>query len=258
MRRAPCRTCKNSLPIAKMYVIDGVMVCEPCGTRRVTEGKLGGRALVVERALDPTLCAQCGADKGDTEWLKVAGSPLCFQCRQRFYEVPYPAWMRVALIALTLAAAYAVWHGEQYVEAGVARARGERLLAEQQYARAAVELRQVLAAGSESEDVLLMAVKAYLLAGDYEHARLLMNGHPRFATGPLYYEVLKLWERAVKANDLAAEARRLTAQQDYAAAAAKAREAALLYPEMAALGATAQALEAQANAPAPAAGKAAR
>lgn len=261
MRRAPCRTCKNPLPIAKLYVLDGVLVCEPCATRRVADAQAGGRQVVVERAQDPTICAQCGADRGDQDWLKVAGTPLCFRCRQRFYEVPYPAWMRVSLLLLALLAAYAVWHGEGYVEAGLARARGERLLAAGRPAAAALEFRQVLDAGSESQDVLLLAVRSYLLAGDYEHARLLMNGHARFQTSALYYEVLKSWERAVKANDLAGEARALAARRDYAAAAAKARAAAELYPEMAALAAEAASLATQAAAPPPAAapaGKAAR
>jgi len=248
MRRAPCRTCKNPLPIGKLYVIDGVMVCEPCATRRVKDAQAGGREVIVEHAQDPTICQRCGADRGEQDWLKVAGTPLCFQCRQRFYEVPYPAWMRVSLLLLATLAAYALWHGEQYVETGIALARGERLLEEKQYLAAAVELRQVLEAGSESQQVLLLAVKASLLAGDYERARLLMNGHPRFQTGPLYYEVLKLWERAVRANDLAAEAQKLASQHDYAAAAAKAREAAQLYPEMASLGKTAENLSAQASA----------
>lgn len=262
MRRAPCRTCKNPLPIGKMYVIDGVMVCEPCATRRVQDAQAGGRQVVVEHAQDPTVCAQCGADRGEQDWMKVAGTPLCFRCRQRFYEVPYPAWMRVSLLLLALLAAYAVWHGEQYVEAGIALARGEKLLAQARYAEAAVELRQVLQAGSESDQTLLETVKAYLLAGDYEHARLLMNGHPRFESGELYYEVLKIWERAVKANDLAGEAQQLAAQQDFAAAAGKAREAAELYPEMSSLGKSAADLTAQASAAPPpaqlAAGKGAR
>ena len=243
MRRAPCRTCKNPLPIGKLYWLDGVMVCEPCATRRVKDAQAGGRQVVVEHAQDPTICATCGADRGDQDWMKVAGTPLCFRCRQRFYEVPYPAWMRVSLLALLLLAAYAVWHGAQYVETGLALARGERLLGQARYAEAAVELRQVLAAGSESDETLLETVKAYLLAGDYEHARLLMNGHPKFETGDLYYEVLKIWERAVKANDLAMEAQKLAAGHDYGSAAAKAREAANLYPEMGSLGKSAEGLE---------------
>ncbi|MBI2678135.1 MAG: hypothetical protein HYX28_05090 [Candidatus Koribacter versatilis] len=247
MRRAPCRTCKTPLPLAKMYVIDGVTVCEPCGTRRVQDAQAGGRELKIVRALDPTICAECGADKGETEWLKVAGAPLCFQCRQRFYEVPFPVWLTLGLLVIVGLAAFAVWHGSGYVEAGKALLAGRRLLAERQYAPAAAELRRALDAGSESETVFLLTAKAYLLAGDYEHARLLLNGRARYeASGALFNEVQKIWERAVAAHDMASEAARLEREGKLADAATKARAAAGLYPEMASLDARAKALEAQA------------
>lgn len=244
MRRAPCRTCKTSLPLAKMYVLDGVTVCEPCATRRAQDAKSGGRELKIARAVDPTICAECGRDKGETEWLKVAGAPLCFKCRQRFYEVPFPAWVRFGLLAIVGLAAFALWHGSAYVEAAQSLLAGERMMEQQHYAAAATELRQVLDAGSESDRVFLLTVKAYLLAGDYAHARLLLNGRPRFAArGALFNQVTEIWERAVKANDLADEAAKLAHEGKLAAAAAKAREAATIYPEMTALDANAKALE---------------
>lgn len=247
MRRAPCRTCKTSLPLAKMYVIDGVTVCEPCGTRRVKDAQSGGRELKIMRALDPTICAECGADKGETEWLKVAGAPLCFRCRQRFYEVPFPAWLTLGLMVITAVAAFAVWHGGAYVAAGKSLLAGRRLLAERQYAPAAAELRRALDAGSESENVFLLTAKAYLLAGDYEHARLLLNGRTKYeASGALFNEVQKIWERAVAANDMASEAARLEREGKVGDAAAKMRAAATLYPEMASLDASAKALEGRA------------
>jgi hypothetical protein len=233
--------------MAKMYAVDGVIVCEPCGTRRAKDAAAGGRTLKIERALDPTICAECGRDKGDTEWLKVAGAPLCFKCRQRFYEVPFPAWVQLGLVIVFALAAYAVWHGAIYVEAGNALVRGERLLEQKQYPAAAAALHGVLDAGSESDTVFLLTVKGYLLAGDYEHARLMLNGHPKYeARGALFADVQKIWERAVAANDLSAEAAKLAEKQQYAAAAEKARAAAELYPEMAALDANAKTLEGQA------------
>src|SRR5947208_13413681 len=144
MRRAPCRTCKTPLPLAKMYVIDGVTVCEPCGTRRVKDAATGGRELKIVRALDPTICAECGADKGETEWLKVAGAPLCFKCRQKFYEVPFPAWLTLGLLAIFAVAAFAVWHGSGYLEAGKSLLAGRHMLQQGQYAAAAAELRRTL------------------------------------------------------------------------------------------------------------------
>ncbi|MDP9267076.1 MAG: tetratricopeptide repeat protein [Acidobacteriota bacterium] len=247
MRRAPCRTCKTSLPLAKMYALDGVTVCEPCATRRAQDAQAGGRALKIERAVDPTICSECGADKGETEWLKVAGAPLCFKCRQRFYEVPFPAWVQFGLLAIVALAAFALWHGSAYVEAAQALLAGERLLEQQQYASAATELRTVLEAGSESDRIFLLTVKAYLLAGDYERARLLLNGHPKYeARDALFREVTQIWERAVAANDLAAEAARLAREGKLGAAARKMREAATLYPEMPALDAAAKTLAAQA------------
>src|SRR5256885_172812 len=233
MRRAPCRTCKTPLPLAKMYVIDGVTVCEPCGTRRVKNAQAGGRELKIVRALDPTICAECGADKGDSEWLKVAGAPLCFKCRQRFYEVPFPAWLTLGLLAIVALAGFAVWHGSGYVEAGKSLLEGRRLLAAQQYAPAAAGLRRALDAGSESETIFLLTAKAYLLAGDYEHARLLLNGRTKYeASGALFNDVQKIWERAVAANDMANDAARLAHEGKLSEAAAKARAAAELYPEM--------------------------
>src|SRR3954470_17448027 len=231
MRRAPCRSCKTQLPMAKMYAIDGVIVCEPCGTRRAKDAAAGGRNLKIESALDPTICAECGRDKGETEWLKVAGTPLCFKCRQRFYEVPFPAWLTLGLLAIFVLAAFALWHGSVYVEAAQSLRAGERMMDQRQYASAAAEFRQVLDAGSESDTVFLLTAKAYLLAGDYEHARLLLNGRAKFeARGPLFNDMQAIWGRAVQANDLAADAGRLAQAGNLTVAARKAREAATLYP----------------------------
>jgi tetratricopeptide (TPR) repeat protein len=241
--------------MAKMYVVGGRRLCEPCATKRATDERAAGKQPRIERALDPTVCAECGADKGDTEWLKVGGTPLCFQCRQRFYEVPFPAWTLLTLFVVFAVLGYALWHGSGYVESGATLARGERLLAEGQYAPAAAELRQVLASGSESESIFLQTVKACLLAGDYEHAKLLMNGRTHFdANSRMFLEVDKIWDRAVTANDLAAEARRLAQAGESAKAAAKMQEAAALYPEMAELQQDAKNFEATAAAePAPSA-----
>jgi tetratricopeptide (TPR) repeat protein len=247
MRRSRCSSCSTSLPITKMYVVGGKLLCEPCGTRRVGKVRAAEQEITIERALDPTICAECGADRGETEWLKVGGNPLCFKCRQRFYQVPYPAWVLLVVAALFALAGYALWHGYAYFETGQALVEGERHLEEGQYAVAAAELRRVLAAGSESDRVLLEAAKAYLLAGDYEHARLLLNGHPRFEeTGALFAEVQKVWERAVKANDLADEARKAARAGDYTLAAGKMRDAAALYPEMPSLAEDAKTLATQA------------
>jgi hypothetical protein len=230
-----------------MYVVDGRRLCEPCATKRATEMRASGREPEVLRSLDPTICAECGADKGDTEWLKVAGTPLCFRCRQRFYEVPFPAWVLLLLLLMAGLAAFAAWHGWQYAESGIALANGQRFLAQERYGAAATEFHAVLEQGSESDRVLLLAAKAYLLAGDYEHARRLLNGHARFNyTGTLFFEVQGIWDRAVKAEDLAAEAEKL-APADPAAAAAKMREAAAAYPERADLATRAQQMTEQAG-----------
>ncbi len=247
MRRAGCSACHLTLPIPKMYVVDGRRLCEPCATKRAMELRSAGRTVEVLRALDPTICAECGADKDDTEWLKVAGTPLCFKCRQRFYEVPFPAWVLLLLFVMAGLAAFAAWHGWEYAESGIALANGQRFLAEKQYAQAATEFRSVLEQGSESDRVLLLTAKAYLLAGDYEHARLLLNGHAKFNyTGALFREVQDIWDRAVQAQDLAAEAEKL-APSDPASAAAKMRQAAAAYPERADLRDRAQQMTAAAG-----------
>jgi tetratricopeptide (TPR) repeat protein len=247
MRRSRCTSCSTSLPLPKMYVVGGKLLCEPCATRRVGKVRAAEQQITIERPVDPTICAECSADRGETEWLKVGDRPLCFKCRQRFYQVPYPAWVLVVVAALFALAGYALWHGYAYFETGRALVEGERRLEDKQYAAAAADLERVLAAGSESDRVLLEAAKAYLLAGDYEHARLVLNGHPRFEeTGALFSEVQKIWERAVKANDLADEARKAARAGEYTIAAGKMRDAAELYPEMPSLAEDAKALATQA------------
>jgi thioredoxin-like negative regulator of GroEL len=142
---------------------------------------------------------------------------------------------------------FAVWHGSGYVEAGKSLLAGRGLLQQGKYAAAAAELRRALEAGSESETVFLLTAKSYLLAGDYEHARLLLNGRAKYeASGALFNDVQKIWERAVAANDLSAEAAQLAREGKLADAATKARAAATLYPEMAGLDANAKSLEGQA------------
>jgi len=92
-------------PANEMYTVLGRSLCKPCGERHLQaqpSQELPEGAVKAQQ--DPTVCAKCGADNGMLEWPTVAGAPLCDACRRQYVSRPYPAWIKLAMLAiLTLA-----------------------------------------------------------------------------------------------------------------------------------------------------------
>jgi hypothetical protein len=168
---------------------------------------MGATVQDVRRAVDPTICANCGGDNGSAEFPRLAGVPICERCARQLRERPFPRWLKLSFVGLVGLLAASLLHGRPYFEAGRQLVRAERLVEAQQYAPASRLLTQVLKVAPNSEKVILLKLKAELLAGHYGDASALAELHKgRTFKGPLLGEINQSFERAGRAMAKAQEA----------------------------------------------------
>ncbi|HTC92213.1 MAG TPA: tetratricopeptide repeat protein [Terriglobales bacterium] len=240
MRKANCTTCNTAIPLSSAYRVDDAVYCEACANKRFDEMKAAGKVPRVTTITDPTICAKCGLDSGNSELSLTAGLPFCMPCSQAVMERPFPTWLKGSLAFVFALLLVALWHGRPYFKAGKSLARGERLLEQQRYAEAIPYLQPVVQSAPECEKCILLLAKAQLLTGDVEAAQKTFGGRTQFEKNDLSDEVLQIWDRAVRAVDTAGEASKLSDQKKDEEAAAKMNQAATLYPEMKGLSITAE------------------
>jgi tetratricopeptide (TPR) repeat protein len=106
MKQANCEQCHRLVPVNETLSLVGRQLCRPCAADEVSrhpEGKITADSIT--RHVDPTVCAQCGSDNGESDLPKLANVPLCSTCESHFRNRPYPAWLKLcfaALVALAL------------------------------------------------------------------------------------------------------------------------------------------------------------
>lgn len=162
MRKGVCSTCGTEDDIAKMFSVENVFNCSVCTEKAAT---LEPRPRIL-RILDPTICANCSTDWGNTELQTVGGLPCCSQCRDKFYNYPFPKWLRASLALSLVLLALALAHGWNYFRLGSQLFRGERLINAKQYKEAAVSLKTVVDYAPDCEKCILLLAKAYFLDGN--------------------------------------------------------------------------------------------
>src|SRR5262245_6039443 len=101
MRRTVCEQCKRSVALGELYTVAGRTVCKPCGDEelRRAEAEKPPPGPVV-RLVDPTVCARCKLDNGDTPLPELAGAPYCERCADFLRHRPFPPWIKTSLAAL--------------------------------------------------------------------------------------------------------------------------------------------------------------
>jgi len=214
-----------------MWQVAGATCCQAC-TERVIEERGPFREDQVERLFDPTMCAYCGHDGGDVEVPRLAGLPTCDTCAERFRKRPFPLWIRASFAALLALLVASQVVGARYYGAAANVVRAERLIDSGDHAEASALLDSALEHVPDSGKVLLLKVKAALLAGDPASAYAALE---RFGTRTdeqeLIAEVNPIVSRVESAIAKAQEAGRLAEAEDDEAALQAARRAASLYPE---------------------------
>lgn len=232
MRKINCTTCDTAAPLASSYRVDDAAYCEACANQKFNELKAFGKVPRVSTVVDPTICAKCGLDNGNSEFPATGGLYLCMPCSQAVFERPFPSWLKGSLAGLLALLLVALWHGKTYFRTGRSLVLGERLVEQQKYAEAIPYLKPVAQVAPECEKCILLLTKAELLTGDPDAAQKTLSGRTEFEKGDLTNEVQQIWERVDKAMTAANESAKLTDQKKDEEAAKKMNEAAALYPEM--------------------------
>lgn len=102
MRTTRCDICdKAQIPLNQTLKVNGKTYCENCLERdfpneRMLEHK------EVQRDLDPTVCAFCNKDFGETELKKLSDYPVCDECEKNVQNKAFPGWVKAFCIGIGL------------------------------------------------------------------------------------------------------------------------------------------------------------
>src|SRR5437588_360914 len=118
MRQSKCESCGLTAPYAGRFIINDKIYCEPCANKLVEQLKSTKAPMRVVHAVDPTVCAKCSADNGNSEFGKVGNAPFCAACTLQLYNRPYPAWLRYSMVGMLALLVVALIHGIPYFKTG--------------------------------------------------------------------------------------------------------------------------------------------
>jgi tetratricopeptide (TPR) repeat protein len=130
MQSATCSACENSFNKNDTFEVLGRTLCGPCGEEFINglpSNTLGQNDIV--RNLDPTVCAWCSSDLGDTPLpTSVANLPTCDPCDARMRNWPYPLWVKASFAALLLIAVVAFAWNWRFLDALISLRRANKSL----------------------------------------------------------------------------------------------------------------------------------
>ncbi len=233
MRHGTCTQCASTGALGEFIQHENRLYCRPCTDKLLQSGgTLTGAAV----AIDPTICARCHADNGNSEYSRVGELPFCQPCQAYLYSNPYPQWLKLGLAALVVLLVVALVHGRKYFQVGREMYIGEKLVDHGKYAEAIPHLQKTVQVAPESDKAVLLLAKAALLDGDPNTAANAVQGHKGgtgFEQDSDFQQVNALFERASSAITKAKKAMELEQQPGHAQEAARLmHEAASAYPEL--------------------------
>lgn len=100
MKQVICEKCEEGFQINDTLKVRGDVVCGPCAESIFTEEKIPANQ--VQQQIDPTICAGCGLDNGDAEFVKLGPLPVCPTCEALFKNRPFPNWIKTALVGMVI------------------------------------------------------------------------------------------------------------------------------------------------------------
>jgi tetratricopeptide (TPR) repeat protein len=233
MRQGTCTQCTTAGPLGEFIQHENKLYCRPCTDKLLqSTGTLSGAGV----AIDPTICARCHADNGNSEYSRIGELPFCQPCQDYLYANPYPQWLKMGLAALVVLLAVALVHGRKYFQVGREMYIGEKLVDQGRYAEAVPHLKKTVQVAPDSDKAVLLLAKAALLEGDPNTAADAVQGHKGgtgFEQDSDFQQVNALFERASSAITKAKKAMELEQQPAHAQEAAQLmHEAASTYPQL--------------------------
>lgn len=112
MKKTDCTVCNTKgIPVNDTVKIDGKVCCNNClKTHYAEHGKLENHT--VEKVPDPTVCASCHKDFGETELTKISVYPICPECETTIKNKTLPAWVKgffVAILVIVIGSLFWNW-----------------------------------------------------------------------------------------------------------------------------------------------------
>ena len=157
------------------------------------------------------------------------GMAVCPACADRFARWPLPRWLHGAAVVVAVVLGIALVRSWHYFAAEAAFARAHRLLVQERFAEAKVELDRVLAVAPRFREGILLKAKADFLTDDLDAGFRAFAPNLRFE-GDLAREVATLAHAANEAVTETEEAQRLDQERKFDEALAHVQEAARRLP----------------------------
>ena len=144
-----CEGCNIDIPPNTAVRIDEKRFCSPCA-----ENAFAGLQA-------KNVCTQCGVDFGRTPLPRVGGAPFCESCSRPLYEHDFPGWLKGAVVGLSIALVFAVYHALPYFRAGRDYYHAEKLYEQHRYAEAIPGFEAALKTGPDAKEIRLRLALAY-------------------------------------------------------------------------------------------------
>ena len=231
MQKKTCTKCGFEKPLNDIFNVDGAHLCETCGNLKLAELQASKIKPAVFRMSDPTVCNECKMDNGNSELGKVAGLPYCPACTEPLYSRQFPTWLQYSMAGMLILLAFALIHSIPYFKAEHELLLGEKLLESGKAQEASEHLKAAVDIGSQSDNVLLLATKSYLLAGDPDSADKIAKLKSEYEVGQQLAEINKIWTRVNQSFKKSEEASMAYKEGKSKEAYQLMKEASILYPE---------------------------
>ncbi len=100
MRKTTCHNCgQRDFPLNSIIKVDGKIYCDTCFEAKFPDKKHLEKSLV-EREIDPTICANCDKDFGTLVLDKMSAFPICENCHIAIKNKTFPTWVKGFLVGL--------------------------------------------------------------------------------------------------------------------------------------------------------------
>lgn len=100
MRKVKCEKCGEEFPLNDTLEVRLSIVCRACAESIFNKEKVPANQ--VQQQVDPTICAGCGLDNGDSELPMLRQVPVCTACEKKFKSRPFPIWIKAALVGIVI------------------------------------------------------------------------------------------------------------------------------------------------------------
>lgn len=115
MRYTTCADCDKKVPLNDTFRYQERDYCTECLRIREERNELFDRDMMEN--IDHTVCANCGADNGATEYDRLAGLPVCGNCHRFYTNRPFPTWVKAFVLSIFLVGAAGISYNFNYIQA---------------------------------------------------------------------------------------------------------------------------------------------